>query len=119
MTACKSCKYVSLLQRLRPLSSFVVESVAARLQFAGLHATVRSFGDDGRPRKEKLDTDPAQVDTPLVARCPAEKRRGHTQTSHVPVFADADAVAVQPHRHTPVGIAGMYEVLRQLTYSHS
>lgn len=37
--------------------------------------------------------------------------RGHSHPSHATVLADADAVAVQPHSHTPVGIAGMDEVL--------
>ena len=81
------------------------------MQFAGLHAPVGAFGYDGRPRKEQLAADPAQVEAPLVARCPAKERRGHSHTPHAPVLADADAVAVQPHSHTTVGITGMDEVL--------
>ena len=89
----------------------VIESVTARLQLAGLHAPVGTFGYDGRPRKEQLAADPAQVQAPLVAWRPAEERRGHSHPSHATVLADADAVAMQPHSHTPVGIAGMDEVL--------
>ena len=81
------------------------------MQFAGLHAPVGAFGYDGRPRKEQLAADPAKVEAQLVARCPAKERRGHSHTPHAPVLADDDAVAVQPHSHTTVGIAGMDEVL--------
>ena len=102
---------VPLLYGLRLLMPLVIESVTARLQLAGLHAPVGTFGYDGRPRKEQLAADPAQVQAPLVAWRPAEERRGHSHPSHATVLADADAVAVQPHSHTPVGIAGMDEVL--------
>ena len=46
-----------------------------------------------------------------MAWSPAEERRRHAQPSQMTVLTDADAVAVQPHRHTPVGIAGMDKVL--------
>lgn len=67
---------VPLLYGLRLLMPLVIESVTARLQLAGLHAPVGTFGYDGRPRKEQLAADPAQVEAPLVAWRPAEERRG-------------------------------------------
>ena len=106
-------QYVGLLCRLHRLSGlvFVIEAVAARLQFARLHASVPPFRDNGRPRIEQLAADPPQMEAPLVAWRPAEERGRHTQPSHTPVFADTDTVAVQPHSDTAIGIAGMDEVL--------
>ena len=89
------------------------------MQFAGFHTAVGTFGNDRRPRKEELSADPAQVEAPLLARRPAEERRGHTQPSRASVLADADAVSVQSHCHTAVGIAGMDKVLGHIkVFSH-
>ena len=79
---------------------FVIEAVAARLQFARLHASVPPFRDNGRSRIEQLAADPPQMEAPLVAWRPAEKRGRHTQPSHMPVFADTDTVAVSVSANT-------------------
>ena len=94
--------------------AFVVESVSARLHLAGLHAPVPSFGNGVRSRIEEPPADPPQVEAPLVARRPAQKRRGHAQPSQPSVLADAYAVAVQPHGYAAVGVAGMDEILGQV-----
>lgn len=44
-------QHIPLLYRSLLLMPLVIESVTARLQFAGLHAPVGTFGYDGRPRK--------------------------------------------------------------------
>ena len=100
--------------RLRLPVALVVESVATRLHLAGLHASVPSLGNGVRPRIEEPSADPPQVEAPLVARRPAQKRRGHAQPSQPPVLADADTVAVQPHGHAAVGVAGVDEILGQV-----
>ncbi|VDR36118.1 Uncharacterised protein [Alistipes sp. cv1] len=103
-------QHIPLLCRLYLPAALVVEAVAARLQLAGLHASIPAFGDDGSTRIEQLPADPPQVETPLVARRPAQERRRHAQPSQPPVLADADTVAVQPHGNTAVGVTGMDEI---------
>ena len=94
-----------------PVLVLVIKSVAARLQFARLHAPVPPFRDNGWSRIEQLSADPPQMETPLVAWRPTEERRRHTQPSHTSVFAHTDTVAVQSHSDTAVGVTGMDEVL--------
>ena len=96
------------------LSSLVIKAVASGLQLAGLHASVRTFGDNGRSGEKELSADPAQMKTALLARCPSEYGRKQPPTACTPVFTHSDTVAVQTHRHTSVSIAGMDKVLGQI-----
>ena len=80
-----------------------------KIELAAANKKFRMFA-----RKEQLAADPAKVEAQLVARCPAKERRGHSHTPHAPVLADDDAVAVQPHSHTTVGITGMDKVSRYI-----
>ena len=102
------------LRRCLPLAAFVVEAIASRLQFSGLHASVPTLRDNRRPRVEELPANPAQVKAPLVAGRPSQKRGRHTQPPYTAVFADANAVSVKSHGNTPVGVTGVHKILGEI-----
>ena len=77
-------------------AAFIVVAVATALQLSGTQATVGVLGHDGRDG----DTGhPAQVESLLLARCPAEVT--HRRITHGTL-----AVAVESHCHPSVDIAG-------------